>query len=106
MPEIRSKIFSLISVLKLFLKYSMWETYLISIKFARDEDMKPRVHSRFGCFPLGGSGGILPQKCLKIRCKEMLFPAISEIHLSRSLVVYILLYSHASNINRTDSLFF
>ena len=77
-------------------------TYLITIKFARDEDMKPRVHSRFGCFPLGGSGSLLPQKFLKISCKEMLFPAISEMYLSRSLVVYIL-YSHASNIDRTDS---
>ena len=61
MPEIRSKIFSLISVLKLFLKYSMWVTYLITIKFAWDEDMKPRVHSRFGCFPLGGLGAFSPR---------------------------------------------
>ena len=68
----------------------------------RDEDVKPRVHSRFRCFPLGGSGGMFPQKILKIRCSEMLFPAISVIYLLRSLVVY-LLYSHSSNINGTDS---
>ena len=66
----RSKIFSLISVgnlfLKSILKYSMCVTYLITVKLVRDEYVKPRVHSRFWSFPLGGSGGILPQKILKM----------------------------------------
>ena len=81
----RSKIFSLISVgnlfLKSILKYSMCVTYLITVKLVRDEDVKPRVHSRLLSFPLGGSGVILPQKILKMRCSEMLFPAISVIYL-------------------------
>ena len=41
-------------------------------------------------------------KILKIRCSEMLFPAISVIYLLRSLVVNIL-YSHASNIAESIS---
>ena len=34
---------------------------------------------RFQRFPVGGSGGMLPQKILKIRPSEMLFSAISVI---------------------------
>ena len=67
--------------LKSSLKYSMCVTYLITVKLVRDDDVKPRVHSRFRSFPLVGSGGILPQKILKMRCSEMLFPAISVIYL-------------------------
>ena len=48
-------------------------------------------------FFVGGFGGMFHQKILKIRCSEMLFPAISVIYLLRSLVLNIL-YSYASNI--------
>ena len=43
----------------------------------------------------GGSGGMFPQKILKIRRSGTLFSAISVIYLLRSFAVCIL-YSHAS----------
>ena len=98
----RSKIFSLISVVKLFLKYSMCVTYLITVKLVRDENVKPRVHSRFRCFPLGGVWGHAPQENFKNEMLRNAIPAISVVYLLRSLVVYIL-YSHTSNIDGTDS---
>ena len=68
----------LISVVKLFLKYSLCVTYVITVKSVRDIDVKPTgCICVFWCFPVGGSGDMLPQKIL---------------------VAYIL-YSHTSNID-------
>ena len=44
------KIFSLISVVKFFLKYLLCVTYLIKIKLVRDEDIKPRACFRYFFF--------------------------------------------------------
>ena len=38
-----------------------------------------RFESRFQCLPVGGFGGMLPQKILKIRPLEMLFSVIFAI---------------------------
>ena len=74
----RSKIFSLISVgnlfLKSILKYSMCVTYLITVKLVRDEDVKPRVHSRFLVFSFRGVWGHCPPENFE---NEMLRNAIS-----------------------------
>ena len=39
------------------------------------------ARERRGCEPVGGSGGILPQKILKSKGLEMLFPAFSKSYL-------------------------
>ena len=68
----------LISVVKLFLNYSLCVTYVITVKSVRDIDVKPTwCICVFWCFPVGESGDMLPQKIL---------------------VAYIL-YSHTSNID-------
>lgn len=55
---------------------SLCVIYLITVKLI---SKGWRFESRFQCFPVGGCGGMPPQKILKIRRLEMLFSAISVI---------------------------
>ena len=44
------------------------------------KDVGSWVNEHRRCEPLGGSGGMSPQKILKSRCSEMAFPAFSNTY--------------------------
>ena len=78
MPEARSKIFSD------FYPKVISKTFNVGNKPSHSQARKGRRCEGKGAFTFSvfcfrGSGGMLPQKSLKIRCSEMLFPAISVI---------------------------
>ena len=57
------------------------------------------ARERRRCEPLRGSGGMLPQKILKSRVLEMLFPAFSRSYLRFTHIANYLLRTLSQQIN-------